>query len=228
MPLKTISPERSFDSYAKVRAWVGNLVRIRRFQLRRRGVPSKVYLDIGCGPNTHGTFINLDYFWRPGVDVCWDITRGLPFGDASMRGIYSERCLEHFSVAEASGIFREGRRVLSPGGIFRVIVPDADMYLRTYVSQLGGGTSDRFPFQEAESKDANWTPLQSVNRVFYQDRESPFGHRTMYDYSMLRKLLENCGFSRVARCGFQNGRDPLLLIDSPERSVESLYVEATP
>jgi predicted SAM-dependent methyltransferase len=228
MSLKTISLGRNLDSYAKVRAWIGSVVRNRRFQLGRRGVPWKAYLDIGCGPNTHGTFINLDYLWRPGVDVCWDITRGLPFADASMRGVYSEHCFEHFSVATASGIFREIRRVLSPGGVFRIIVPDAEIYLRAYIGQLGGDTTHRFPFQEAESRDANWTPLHSVNRVFYQDRESPFGHQTMYDYSMLKKLMENCGFSRVTRCGFQSGSDPVLLIDSPERRVESLYVEATP
>src|ERR1700722_8051509 len=147
MSLKTISLGRKLDSSAKVRAWVGNVVRNRRFQLRRRGVLGKAYLDIGCGPNTHGAFINLDYLWRPGVDVCWDITRGLPFGDTSMRGVYSEHCFEHFSVATATGIFREIHRILSRGGVFRIIVPDAEMYLRAYVSQLGGSTNDIFPFQ---------------------------------------------------------------------------------
>ena len=131
-------------------------------------------------------------------------------------------------MATVSGIFHEIRRVLSPGGVFRIIVPDAEIYLRAYIGQLGGDTTVRFPFQEAESRGANWTPLHSVNRVFYQDRESAFGHQTMYDYSMLKKLLENCGFSQVTRCSFQGGRDPVLLIDSPDRRVESLYVEATP
>jgi hypothetical protein len=27
------------------------------------------YLDVGCGPNTHEAFINLDYLWYPKVDV---------------------------------------------------------------------------------------------------------------------------------------------------------------
>jgi hypothetical protein len=41
--------------------------------------------------------INLDYHWRPGIDICCDITRGLPLPDTYVRGIFSEHCIEHIS-----------------------------------------------------------------------------------------------------------------------------------
>src|SRR3954471_10130512 len=95
------NPSRRLTSYAKVRALAGRFFRNRGFQLRRRRVQSLRYLDIGCGPNSHPEFVNLDYLWHPTIDVCWDITRGMPFASGSMQGIFSEHCLEHFPLATA-------------------------------------------------------------------------------------------------------------------------------
>lgn len=69
MPLVSLSPRRSLTSYAKVRTWVGRLIRNRRFQLRRPHVLDSVHLDVGCGPNTHAGFINLDCLWHPSLYV---------------------------------------------------------------------------------------------------------------------------------------------------------------
>jgi len=207
---------------------MGRAIRNRRFQLRRRRIAKLQYLDLGCGPNTHDGFINLDYLWHPQVDVCWDIRRGLPFPDHSLRGVFSEHCLEHFPVPAGQAIIREIRRVLQPGGTVRIVVPDGELYLRTYFQQVFGDNSQPFPYQEAESRQPLWTPMASVNRIFYQDRESLFGHRTIYDFALLAAVLRDGGFDHIQKCRFREGRDGRLLIDTPARAVESLYVEATP
>lgn len=227
MPLSTFSFRRPLTSYAKVQALVGRLIRNRRFQLRRPRVLAAAYLDIGCGPNTHAEFINLDYLWHPGVDVCWDLGAGLPFADRSLRGVFSEHCLEHFPLPEAARLLREMRRVLMPGGTLRLVVPDGELYLRTYVRRLDGDPAPHFPYEESERTQAGWTPMVSVNRVFYQDRESPFGHRTIYDFQLMAQLLRTAGFDRVVRRRFSEGTDPRLLIDTPARQCESLYLEAS-
>jgi len=225
--LRTFSLKRPLTSYAKVQAWFGPIIRNRPFQLRRPRVRNSAYLDIGCGLNTHPEFINLDYLWHPGVDVCWDIGRGLPFADASLRGVFSEHCLEHFPLPAARELLREIRRVLAPGGTARVIVPDGELYLRIYVRQLEGDAARFFPFQEDEQARGLWSPMVSVNRIFYQDRESLFGHRTIFDFQLLELLLKECGFDQIARRQFGEGADPTLLVDTPARRSESLYVEAT-
>jgi predicted SAM-dependent methyltransferase len=228
MPLNTLSLQRPLTSYAKVQTWIGAVIRNRRFQLRAAHVRSARYLDVGCGPNTHQGFINLDYLWHPGVDVCWDIRRGLPFADGSLQGVFSEHCLEHFPLADGIGLLREIRRVLTPRGIARLVVPDGELYLRTYARQLAGAPGDRFPYQEQDAAGALWTPMVSVNRIFYQDRESLFGHRTIFDFQLLRAALFQAGFAGVERRSHGLGADPRLLIDTPSRAVESLYVEAWP
>jgi predicted SAM-dependent methyltransferase len=220
-------PYRSITSYAKVRAGVGKLIRCNRLQLRRGRIRNLAYLDLGCGPNTHDNFINLDFQWHPGVDVCWDIARSIPFRTASMKGIFTEHCLEHFSMQTAGAILRECRRILAPGGTLRIVVPDGEAYLRTYCLQLDGDLSTRFPYQDYEIFEGIHSPMLSVNRVFYQDRDSPYGHRFMYDFHVLNLLLRHCGFGSISRQSYRKGTDALLLLDSESRAGESLYVEAT-
>jgi hypothetical protein len=52
-------------------------------------------------------FCNLDYGWHPGINVCWDITRGLPFPNHYVGGVFTEHCLEHFSLDTALAILGE-------------------------------------------------------------------------------------------------------------------------
>lgn len=218
---------RQLTSYAKVQALIGHLYRNRRFQLRRSRVRTLRYLDVGCGPHFHEAFINLDWTWRPGLDLCWDIRRGLPFPDGRFQGVFSERCLEHFDAKAGLVLLREIHRVLAPGGTLRIVVPDAGLYLRTYQLRQAGDTSATFPFEADQVAAGLWTPLTSVNRLYYQDRESPAGHRQMFDFELLNASLDAAGYVNISRSDFQQGRDPTLLIDTPRRRVESLYVEAS-
>lgn len=172
-------------------------------------------------------FLNVDYEWKPGVNLCWDIRKPLPFPDKRFIGIFSAHCLEHFPLGTVCGILREAKRLLAPGGIIRIVVPDAELYLRTYVSHLNGNTDPAFPFQISESTEELYTALRSVNRVYYQDRESLFGHRCMFDFELLAKVLDSVGFDEIRRCRFGVGKDQGLLIDERSRAIESLYVEAS-
>jgi len=213
---------RSVTSFAKVQALTARAIRNSKLQLRGTRIQSLQYVDIGCGWNIHADLVNLDYSWHPGIDLCCDVTRGLPFVSGSMRGVFSEHCLEHFSLDVAAAVIQEIRRVLRKDGTLRVVVPDAEAYLREYVRQIDGDLTATFPFQELVSARA----LTYVNRVFYQDRDSPHGHCAIFDYQLLRDLLLTHGFAEVNRAGFREGRDPILLVDSERRRAESLYVEA--
>ena len=53
-------------------------------------------LDIGCGTKKRGN-IGLDLYPFEGVDIVWDIQKGLPFPDDSLDGIYIYHVLEHLS-----------------------------------------------------------------------------------------------------------------------------------
>jgi predicted SAM-dependent methyltransferase len=206
----------------RARRGISHVVRNRSLHVRWERVRSREYLDLGCGSNLHPQFVNLDYQWHPGIDICWDVARGIPLADGSVKGIFSEHCLEHMPLETGDYVLGECFRVLAPGGTVRIVVPDGELYLGGYAAIRDGHTERSLPYAERDEYQGMYSPIMSVNRIFGE-----FGHRFIYDFDTLRQLLERRGFDDIARAAFGEGRDPVLLIDTPRRAPESLYVEAT-
>jgi len=80
----------------------------------------------------------------------------LDFPNASMGFIYSEHFFEHLFLDEALALLKECYRVCSPGGVIRIVVPDAD--LRTYAKpEPPGFPSVRLPFSHPDKHKTRWS-----------------------------------------------------------------------
>ncbi len=207
----------SIWDYARARKLYSSFVRGRASQVQRPEVRAKEYLNVGCGPNTNNDLANLDYNWYRGVHVCWDITKPLPWGDQTLKGIYSEHCLEHITFADCSFAMKQFFRVLKPGGSIRIVVPDGELYIDLY-NRARTGEKIEFPYPS----ESEMTPMMSVNRIFQE-----FTHVFIYDEATMRLVMQQAGFVDIKRTSFMKGRDPKLLLDSEVRAVESLYIEAS-
>ncbi len=173
-------------------------------------------LNVGCGPNPHPDFINLDYHWGSGVDICWDITKKkYPLEDDSLDAIYTEHCLEHISFDAFRKNIGEFYRMLRPGGVLRLIMPDGEVYLDIY-QRRKLGENVKMPHEEGYI-----SPMARINGIF-----RGHGHQFIYDFDTVRKILEDAGFKNIVKETFCHGRDKRLLLDAEWRSDESLYVEA--
>src|SRR5262249_18741723 len=146
---------RSIWTYSKVQAAIGMLIRNRSFQKWNLSLP---YMNVGCGPFPLDGFCNIDYGWAPGV-VSWDITRNFPLPSQCLKGIYTEHCLEHISFEECKGVLQEFHRLLKPGGVARIVVPDAEVYCSLYM-QTRSGAKVVFPYPEEDK-----TPAYYLNRI---------------------------------------------------------------
>ena len=167
-------------------------------------------------------FITVDYNWRGGLDVCWDITRGLPLDDNCVTGVFTEHCIEHVPLESGDLVLSEIYRVLKPGGRVRIVVPDAELYLTRYVGVLQqADDAQALPYAERDDFHGIYQPIMSVNRIFHEH-----GHQFLYDWHMLSALMNRHGFTAISRCAFQQGEDERLLIDTAKRAHESLYLEA--
>lgn len=215
-----ISIGRPLSSYSKIQYLYGKLIRNNRAQLSKLKKSSKRYLNIGCGPNMSSEFINIDYQWRPKLDLCWDITKGIPIDNNSLKGVYTEHCLEHISFSSCDKVIREAYRILKPGGVVRIIVPDAELYIDLY-AKFKKGEDVKFPNETGEDLQSEVTPMVLINRAFRDH-----GHLFAYDYDTLSVMLCNAGFINVMKESYMKGLDDELLIDSKSRKHESLYVEA--
>lgn len=220
-----ISLDRRLTDYSKVQWLVGTALRNRPWHINRKRIRNLKYLNAGCGPNIHQDFVNLDWSWRPGIDICWDLTRGVPLQDNSLLGVFSEHCLEHITLEECRQVLAEFRRILLSGGTIRLSIPDGGLYLETYAQREGiispGQGEREFPYEQADRASDLYTPIVSVNRIA---RDS--GHQYLYDFSLLKLVLEKAGFIEVERVAYRQGRDAELFLDSEHRAEESLYVEA--
>jgi SAM-dependent methyltransferase len=83
---------------------------------------------------------------RDGSMVCGSMFESESSRGRGTRPVYCSHVLEHLSRRDFDRAVRETFRILKPGGIFRLVVPDLEAAARTYLSALDNG--------EAGSNDA--------------------------------------------------------------------------
>jgi predicted SAM-dependent methyltransferase len=115
--------------------------------------------------------------------------------------------------------------VLQPGGVIRIIVPDAEKYIRAYCAEGWEELIKVRPLRPDHTDDFGSrfnTKMEVVNAVFrmYID------HKYAYDFPTLEFLLRRYGFDEIQKRGFGKSALLELCIDNPDRASESLYVEA--
>jgi predicted SAM-dependent methyltransferase len=192
---------------------------LRLSRLRRE---TGIYANIASAGFLLEGFVHLDLF--PGNSpsvVPWDCSRGLPFSDASCRGLRIEHFLEHIDPRhDVPRLLLDCYRVLSPGGVLRVIVPDAEQFVRAY-SQADVSSFEKLGWGQPFPTDL---PLRMdvVSHIFHQGHE----HRWAYDFENLSDRLANAGFSQISKLSYGNSLDARLAQDRLQHAPYSLYVDA--
>jgi SAM-dependent methyltransferase len=155
--------------------------------------------------------VNVDLIGDRG-DLVWDVRRPLPFPNETVDAIFHEHLLEHLRAREGFAFLLDSERVLRPGGVLRVGVPDAGAY-------TGSDLRDRHAFLE-RLRPGRPTPLLAMQEVFYEP-----DHHTMYDFETLAYFLRAAGFPDPEQRAFgESCLSPCP--DSQHREAETLWVEA--
>jgi predicted SAM-dependent methyltransferase len=93
-------------------------------------------LNLGCGFCHHPAFTNIDFVSSAPTVIACDLRKGIPFPAGSFDLVYHSHVLEHFDLPGARSLLRECHRVLAPGGMIRVSVPDLAQWARVYLQTL--------------------------------------------------------------------------------------------
>lgn len=97
-----------------------------------------ILVNVGCGGRHHPDWINLDLRPRgPGV-LPGDLLGGLGLDDGSADAVYASHVIEHIPREAAPDAMGECLRVLRPGGVIRVAVPDFEAMAVLYLDLLRG------------------------------------------------------------------------------------------
>jgi predicted SAM-dependent methyltransferase len=152
----------------------------------------------------------------PGIDVSCDIRERLALPDESVDYAVSVHALQEIPYEDLLPVLGELRRVLVPGGVLRLVLPDLIKGVRAYAR----GERDYFlvPDEDAHSLGAKLV----VQLMWY-------GYsRTVFTEDFIEEQLAKAGFQKVARCRCRETASPfpeIASLDNRER--ESLFVEAT-
>jgi SAM-dependent methyltransferase len=237
-------------------------------------------LNLGCGTrtSTHPDVVNVDWSLNiriknsrlmrlavsPLLDarrrtrldqmggrlLAHDLSRGIPFESGSVDAVYHSHVLEHLDRPVAREFLKETLRVLKPGGICRIVVPDLEFVCRAYVQHVDA--CRREPQQAANHEDFVENLLeQSVRReaaaaggrkglarlvekiVLGDARRRGETHQWMYDRISLPYILKAVGYTDASVETWTTSRIPgwnKVELDTNARGGEytpdSLYVEA--
>jgi predicted SAM-dependent methyltransferase len=180
--------------------WINTDITPHIFLSRVPGLPALLFMA-GLLPkeryeqHARGVFRSIRYM---------NVVKQFPFADNTIDCVYSSHMIEHLYPKQADFCFHEIYRVLKPGGLLRVSVPDLDKIVAGYDSQRPE------PFLE---------DMYETKQKHEKNR-----HHWHYSEASLRRKLSEVGFSEIQRCRFRQGRCPDIALH--ENRPESLFVEA--
>ena len=176
------------------------------------------YLNLGCGSRYHPDWMNIDIVAHGPEVIRHDLSRGIPLPDSSCEVVYHSAVLEHLRPADAVVLTAECFRVLRPGGIVRVGVPDLERICQMYLSKLKAALDG----DRTAAYDYDWILLEMVDQIV---RERGGGDMLSY---LQQNPLPNEAFV-VERIG-EEGRQLLRAMRNPrirqqqDRNCESSFV----
>jgi predicted SAM-dependent methyltransferase len=121
----------------------------------------KSYLNLGCGSRYHPAWTNIDIVPQGPDVVQYDLSRGIPLPDSSFMVVYHAAVLEHMRREEALSFLQECHRVLQPGGIIRVGVPDLERLCRLYLEKLESALDG----DQDAAHDYDWIMLELYDQT---------------------------------------------------------------
>ncbi len=187
-----------------------------------------VKINLGCGRNLLTGWINCDFYPQPGA--CYiDCRKRLPFNDECADYIYSEHMIEHLNLEECINLLKESYRILKPSGRIRLATPDLESFINMYKGSPDCGVYLSSYYRKCKNPVQSISMVDCINNIFLEH-----GHKFIYDYQYLKRLLEYCRFRDVERYEVLKSHDPMLVnleghgnvIGLEINKIESLVVEA--
>jgi SAM-dependent methyltransferase len=224
-------------------------------------------LNLGCGTTSAPGWVNMDGSWAawlsrhravrralirggilpervgegdwPDDVIVRDLRRTLPFPAESFDAIYASHVVEHLYRTDARRLLAECFRILRPGGVLRVVVPDLKAIVDEYAGNGQGNARDngsekrgdpcerlnqRLMLRHDHPPDG---PLHLRLYAFFSDFHS---HKWVYDAPHLVALFREAGFDDAAPHGYlESGIPRIAEVERASRVLdgEGIVVEGT-
>lgn len=180
------------------------------------------YMNLGAANDRLEGFVAVDFFFS-NVGYGADLRYPFLIDDAVFDGIFTEHTLEHLSYGEVARVLAECWRILKPGGMIRIIVPDLSIFVENYMLQNEGWFKD---WEREVLKPRGRSMISRMEALSFVTQE--YGHRSAWDFETMAGFLTRAGFAEICRRGFRESADERLVQDKDDldRTMVSLYLEA--
>jgi SAM-dependent methyltransferase len=156
--------------------------------------------------------------WASGI-VIHDLRKPLPWDDGQFEAVYASHLLEHLTWGDAGQLLREARRVLAPGGVCRIVVPDLQFFISEYQSRTSEPYVPGFFPEDATVTNADAfiqnlgfaSPVSRAGGIAIRIYSKLFDyhhHKWMYDEQGLAAQMRAAGFVDVRRRDYNDSQIP--------------------
>lgn len=194
--------------------------RVKNQWIRHKKTPAFSRLHFGCGQRRIPGWINVDLV---GSDLDIDLAAPLPWTNAVFDAVVSQQVIEHMEIeSELMPLFAELARVTRPGAEIWLSCPDMEKVCRAYFEDRGQQLLDdrrsRVPVGWVDDMPVS----HMINVMFHQGNE----HKNLYDFELLKWLLERHGFTAVMRTDEASLRQRFPEFPARNDDFHALYVQA--
>lgn len=169
-------------------------------------------LEIGPGSAPLEGFETLDVAPRLSIDYLYDASKRLPFRDNTFDFIYASHVLEHLPWFKIPQVLKEWVRVLKPGGVLEVWVPDGLKICKAFVDAEEGNNYTHLNGWYRFNPDKDPCIWASGRIYSYGDGTSalkhPNWHRALFSPRYLKKVMEQAGLVDVEILPWEKARKP--------------------
>ncbi len=167
----------------------------RRRRLQRLAGAAAPQVSLGSGAGTPAGWIGLDLERRGTRVYPWDLRRGLPFADGTVRAFLLEHSLEHLYLDDARRLIVESFRALRPGGAIRIVSPD----VRFLVSVATGARTREVVEQiDCDQEIHRWRHNDELDLFITNRLSHQWGaHLSLLSGPWVQRMLRKAGFDNV-------------------------------
>ncbi len=149
-----------------------------------------------------------------------NIVKGIPLPSESCEAIYASHVLEHLSLCDFRLALANTYRLLTNGGLFRLVVPDLEILARRYIESDDPEAASSFMEATSLGVSERQTGLRGLVMMWLGNSS----HLWMWDLKSIQKELCDVGFKDIRRCCMRD--EPIFEdVEEESRFVDALAVQ---